>query len=144
MPDQLSARTEALAIEVAGLNQAVNRLSERISGLREDLGNLADRQSRSERRGGWTVIAVLVALSLVAGVAYVTIDTRKNADDQTELRNDVLCPLYGIFLGSYDPKTRDRNPDPQARQKYEDAFTQIRHGWVVMGCTGPIVPPRSN
>ena len=144
MPDELSGRVEALSGEVAGLSQATDRLGERIGGLREDLGRLADRQSRTERRGVWTAITVTIALVFVVVAGYLAVAAQRNSDEQEQLRNEVLCPLYGIFIGAYDPSSRDKSPDPQARQKYEDAYAQIRHGWEVMQCTSPVVPKRSN
>ena len=128
--DELKRQTRLLDDDVKRLTDQVERLNE--------------RTNRAERDKRWLVVGLLLVIGLVALVGYTAVQAQKAADDQAQLRNDVLCPLYGIFLGSYDPKTRDRNPDPQARQKYEDAFAQIRHGWAVMGCTGPIVPPRSN
>ena len=128
--DELKRQTRLLDDDVKRLTDQVERLNE--------------RTNRAERDKRWLVVGLLLVIGLVALVGYTAVQAQKAADDQAQLRNDVLCPLYGIFLGSYDPKTRDRNPDPQARQKYEDAFAQIRHGWTVMDCTGPIVPPRSN
>ena len=92
----------------------------------------------------WLVVGLLLVVGLVALLAYVAVGAQRNATDQAQLRNDVLCPLYGIFLGSYNPKTRDNNPDPAARAKYEDAFVKIRDGWNSMNCSDPIVPPRSD
>lgn len=128
--DELKRQTRLLDDDVKRLTDQVERLNE--------------RTNRAERDKRWLVVGLLLVLGLVALVGYTAVQAQKTADDQAQLRNDVLCPLYGIFLGAYDPATRDRNPDPQARQKYEDAFAQIRHGWTVMDCTGPIVPPRSD
>lgn len=128
--DELKRQTRLLDDDVKRLTDQVERLNE--------------RTNRAERDKRWLVVGLLLVLGLVALVGYTAVQAQKTTDDQAQLRNDVLCPLYGIFLGAYDPKTRDRNPDPQARQKYEDAFAQIRHGWTVMDCTGPIVPPRSD
>ena len=128
--DELKRQTRLLDDDVKRLTEEVQRLNGR-----------ADRADRDKR---WLVVGLLLVVGLVALLAYVAVGAQRNATDQAQLRNDVLCPLYGIFLGSYDPKTRDKNPDPQAREKYEDAFAKIRHGWEVMGCTDPLVPPRSN
>ena len=135
--DELKRRTRLLDEDVKRLTDEVHRLNDR-----------ADRADRDKR---WLIVGLLLVVALVAMVAFVAVRAQqasnaaqRNSDEQGQLRNDVLCPLYSIFLGSYDPKTRDKNPDPAARQKYEDAFVKIREGWNVMGCTDPLVPPRSN
>lgn len=128
--DELKRQTRELDDDVKRLTQEVHRLNRRV-----------DRTDRDKR---WLVVGLLLVVGMVALVAYAAWQAQITAARQDELRNDVLCPLYGIFLGSYDPKTRDKNPDPMARQKYEDTFVQIRSGWNLMQCTTPIVPPRSN
>jgi 4-amino-4-deoxy-L-arabinose transferase-like glycosyltransferase len=128
--DELKRQTRLLDDDVKKLTQETHRLNDR-----------ADRADRDKR---WLIVGLLLVVALVALVAYVAVQARRTADVQDELRAQVLCPLYSVFLGSYDPRTRDKNPDPQARQKYEDAYAKIRNGWEVMGCTDPLVPPRSN
>jgi hypothetical protein len=128
--DELKRQTRMLDDDVKQLTGEVHRLNDR-----------ADRTDRDKR---WLIVGLLLVVGLVALVAFVAVRAQQTAAAQEQLRNDVLCPLYGIFLGSYDPKTRDKNLDPNARQKYEDAFAKIRNGWDVMQCTDPIVPPRSN
>jgi hypothetical protein len=128
--DELKRQTRMLDDDVKQLTQEVHRLNDR-----------ADRNDRDKR---WLIVGLLLVVGLVALTAFVAVRAQRTGDEQEQLRNDVLCPLYSVFLGSYDPKTRDKNPDPQARQKYEDAFDKIRGGWMVMGCTDPLVPPRSN
>lgn len=128
--DELKRQTRMLDDDVKQLTGEVHRLNDR-----------ADRTDRDKR---WLIVGLLLVVGLVALVAFVAVRAQQTATEQEQLRNGVLCPLYSVFLGSYDPKTRDKNPDPQAREKYEDAFVKIRHGWDVMGCTDPLVPPRSN
>lgn len=128
--DELKRQTRMLDDDVKQLTGEVHRLNDR-----------ADRTDKDKR---WLIVGLLLVVGLVALVAFVAVRAQQTATEQERLRNGVLCPLYSVFLGSYDPKTRDKNPDPAARQKYEDAFAKIRHGWEVMGCTDPLVPPRSN
>ena len=128
--DELKRQTRMLDDDVKQLTGEVHRLNDR-----------ADRTDRDKR---WLIVGLLLVVALVALVAFVAVRAQQTADDQAQLRGDVLCPLYSIFLGAYDPKTRDNNPDPEARRKYEDAYVKIRHGWDVMQCTDPLVPPRSN
>jgi hypothetical protein len=128
--DELKRQTRLLDDDVKKLTQETHRLNDR-----------ADRADRDKR---WLIVGLLLVVALVALVAYVAVQARRTADEQHLLTAEVLCPQYSIFLGSYDPRTRDKNPDPEARQKYEDAYAKLRHGWDVMGCTDPLVPPRSN
>jgi len=128
--DELKRQTRMLDDDVKQLTGEVHRLNDR-----------ADRTDRDKR---WLIVGLLLVVGLVALVAFVAVRAQQTATEQEQLRNGVLCPLYSVFLGSYDPATRDKNPDPRAREKYEDAFVKIRHGWDVMGCTDPLVPPRSN
>jgi hypothetical protein len=128
--DELKRQTRLLDDDVKQLTGEVHRLNDR-----------ADRNDRDKR---WLIVGLLLVVALVALTAFVAVRAQQTATEQEQLRNGVLCPLYSVFLGSYDPKTRDKNPDPAARQKYEDAFAKIRSGWEVMGCTDPLVPPRSN
>jgi hypothetical protein len=126
------------------LKRQTRMLDDDVRKLTDETHRLNDRADRNDRDKRWLIVGLLLVVALVAMVAYVAVQARRTADVQDELRAQVLCPLYSIFLGAYDPKTRDKNPDPQARQKYEDAYAKIRNGWEVMGCTDSLVPPRSN
>lgn len=126
------------------LKRQTRMLDDDVKKLTDEVHRLNDRADRTDRDKRWLIVGLLLVVGLVALVAFVAVRAQQTSTEQEQLRNGVLCPLYSVFLGSYDPKTRDKNPDPQAREKYEDAFSKIRHGWEVMGCTDPIVPPRSN
>lgn len=60
---------------------------------------------------------------------------------QESTRSDVLCPLFAIFLGAYDPTSR---AEGYARDSYEDAYRIMRDVYgKVLHCTQPPVPPRT-
>lgn len=125
----------------ARLDRDVQRLTSSVETNTASQTRLALAHERDRR----TFVAAIIILAVIAlGSGWAAFTAVQTSHQQAQLRGEVLCPLYGIFLGSYDPKTRDNNPDPQARGKYEDAYAKIRRGWQVMGCTDPIVPPRSN
>ena len=126
------------------LKKQTRQLDTDVQQLTGEVHRLNDRADRTDRDKKWLVVGLLLVVGLVALLAFVAVRAQQTATEQEQLRNGVLCPLYSVFLGSYDPATRDKNPDPRAREKYEDAFVKIRHGWDVMGCTDPLVPPRSN
>jgi len=133
------------------LKRQTRLLDDDVKQLTEEVHRLNNRQDKTDKIWRFLVAGLLLVVALVALVAFVAFraentgrEAEQTAQAQEQLRSDVLCPLYGIFLGAYDPKSRDNNPDPEARRKYEDAYEKIRSGWSVMQCTDPIVPPRSN
>lgn len=134
MPDELSAKAEALTGEVAGLRTATDRLGERIAGLREDFGKLADRQSTSERRGVFVAAMLVIAIALTALIGVVAW-----RGIVTDRRVDAICPVLALAIGGYDPTTR---PEGDARDRYVASFEVMRQSYAGLGCTSPIVPPR--
>jgi len=133
------------------LKRQTRLLDDDVKGLTSKVVSLSDRLDKIDRDKRWLVASLLGVVALVALVAFVAFraeetgrEAAQTAQAQEQLRAEVLCPLYGIFLGAYDPKSRDNNPDPEARRKYDDAYDKIRAGWAVMGCTDPIVPGRTN
>lgn len=132
--DELKRQTRLLDDDVKQLTTEVHRLNGR-----------ADRTDRDKR---WLVVGLLLVVGLVGLVAFVAFraentgrEANRLALQQEQLRAEVLCPLYGIFLGAYNPDSRAPGPD---RDKYIDAYGKIRRGWSVMECTDPIVPPRTD
>ena len=125
--DELKRRAAALDVDVKALTAAVDRLG--------------DRMDRSDRDRRWFVVAIVAVIAVVALIGYVAVRAERTARAQEQLRSDVLCPLYGLILGGYTPQTRDPGP---ARAAYEDTFVVIRDGYRILGCTAPLVPPRSD
>ena len=135
--DELKRRMAQLDQDAKSLNDTAEANTAALNRVHERL----DRSDRDRRRFV-TALIVITMLAGFLGIESFRLEQAIRAQDQ--LRANVLCPLYGIFLGSYNPKTRDNNPDPAARAKYEDAFAKIRDGWNSMNCSDPIVPPRSD
>ena len=136
--DELKRRAEALDRDVRALNDTTEANTAALGRVHERL----DRSDRDRRR----FITALIALAMLAaflGVEAVRLEEAIRG--QNQLRGDVLCPLYGLILGGYDPDSRD--PDgtkPEARRKYEETFTVIREGYAALGCTNALVPPRTD
>ena len=126
------------------LKRQTRMLDDDVKKLTDEVHRLNDRADRTDRDKRWLIVGLLLVVGLVALAAFTAFRAQRTADEQELLRAQVLCPVYSVYLGSYNPATRDKNPDPQARQKYEDVFAKLRHGWEVMQCTDPLVPPRSN
>jgi hypothetical protein len=134
--DELKRRAAQLDSDLKAVDVSTQANTAALQDIREELA----RNNRSRR---WIVASLAALLLLLAGVGFVAFQSAQTARAQAELRSDVLCPLYGIFLGSYDPGSR---PEGDARRKYDDAYQQIRQGWQIMRCAGtaPIVPPRTD
>jgi hypothetical protein len=139
------------------LKRQTRLLDDDVKQLTEEVHRLNARQDKTDKIWRFLVTGLLMVLALVGLLGYVAFRTERNAreqadlairqakaaQEQLDLRTRVLCPLYGLILGSYDPNSRDNNPDPNARQKYEDTFRVIREGYSVLECTAPLVPPRT-
>lgn len=80
-------------------------------------------------------------VGLVEAQAQTTARLEKIVSQQEVIRNQVLCPLFRVLLGGYQPETRAPGPD---RDKYETAFAEMRDQYSVLQCVGDLVPPRSD
>ena len=139
--EELKRRAAALDERVGRLDGDLVKNTEAMDRLTVAQQQLADRMDRSDRDRRWFTAAILAVVVIVVGVGLVAVRAERTAREQEQLRNEVLCPLYGLILGGYDPTTR---PEGDARQKYEDTFVIIRQGYGVLRCTSPLVPPRSD
>lgn len=125
--DQLDKDVRAIVVATEANTAAMDRLERRL-----------DRADKDRHK---FVLALTALAMLIVFLGVETVRLEQSINDQNALRNRVLCPLYGIFLGSYDPQSR---PEGDARRKYEDAFVVIREGNAEMHCTAPLVPPRTS
>lgn len=126
--EELKRQTRELDNDVKQLTAQVQRLNER-----------ADKTDRDKR---WLIVGLLLVLALVGLIGFVTVRAERTAHEQEQLRSDVLCPLYGLILGSYDPDSRAPGA---ARDKYEQSYKVFRDGYRALHCTpDQIVPPRTD
>lgn len=123
-PTALAARTQELA-------QAVGDMSEQLTELTEEL---AAEQAQGKR---YRMIVLGLLMSMVVSFAGLGL-TAYAISEQNRLISFVLCPLYSLFVGSYNPNSRQAGED---RAAYENAFVTIRAGYAELGCTSPVVPP---
>lgn len=116
----LTAKADALAKTVGALGEKVDQLHDSV-----DVQNV---------RNAWKVRAlgaVLgVALLIVAGVGW-------GAYRDHQLRVQVLCPLYAIFVKSYNPGSTAAKA--QGIEEYRRTFEDIYHQYGVLGCGNPEV-----
>lgn len=138
MDDDLDARAEAYERKLAaagGPDAMVRTLSE---GL--------DRQTRVSI---WLAISLILdlVLSLLLAYGYLAVNENSKSIDHLQARtsDQVLCPLYGVFLKSIDqqrPTAADANQDGNVTRieefDYANAVEVIEEGYSTLGC----VPPR--
>lgn len=121
-------------------------------------GDMATEKKRSSRERLVLRIAVGglildLILSVLLGIGYfrqaeanlrqaeTTRQQQEIVAQQETTRSDVLCPLFAIFLGAYDPTSR---AEGYARDSYEDTYRIMRDVYgKVLHCTQPPVPPRT-
>lgn len=108
-----------------------------VDGLRESVDSLVKRAQRSERVVASVVVTVIVDLLFTVGLLFLWHSQTQTSEALDDTRSQVLCPLYAVFLGAYNPDSRAPGLD---RQKYEDVFTTIRRSYVYLQCTTPLVP----
>lgn len=132
---------------LGALTAAAQELITKINDLNEDTGNAitnVTKQSNTTRKYVWW-LAFSFALDLILTVAMlfvvngqqtnadrIAVLTEHNSVTQTITRQQVLCPLYQLFLDSrqYQPPP----PDPEARARQEAAYKTIQAGYDAIKC----------
>lgn len=103
--------------------------------LRGEIGQL-DKDFRKYRATARTKTMVFSALLAVAcAVAFIAIST---AFAQKKQRDEVLCPLYQIFVKSYNPNSLAAKAD--GIEAYSHTFAEIRKQYAVLGCSERVEP----
>lgn len=119
------------------LTKSAGELTVSVKTLTETVEKLVARMERSEkhRQGMWLVLAVLFVLTIGMSITYYQQTQTSKTLGATRAE---LCSLYSVFLGSYNPSSRQAGPD---RVAYEAAFVTFREGYLRLECTLPYVPP---
>lgn len=120
-----------------GAAAAVAPLVEAIGSLRKAVEGLEARADRAQRRVVGIVVAIVIDLLFTGGFAVLYISQEQTAAQVADTRNEVLCPLYASWLGTYNPITRSPGLD---RATYENVFGQMRSQYEHLQCTTPLVP----
>jgi hypothetical protein len=108
-----------------------------VEGLRVSVDALVRRAEKSERRIFGIVLAVVLDLSLTVGLLFLWHSQTETSAAVDDTRNEILCPLYASWLGTYNPNSRAVGHD---RQTYEDVFSLMRDQYTHLACTTPLVP----
>lgn len=134
-------RVEALA--TAALTQVATTLADRVERLGDKVeanskkvdANSAKVDKNTHRtriKIRWIIALVVFDLILSGAVTVGYFKIR-------EIVNNAICPLFSIFVGSYDPESRAPGP---GRDVYEDNFRKIRVIYYdVLTCTTPPAGP---
>lgn len=132
--NHLTEQAKALTDEVAGLTLAVEHLDH--------------RTNRNERVQAFVVFGLLldlvlsVAVALVVGNQIAASNDLKVAVQHEEVtRNQGVCPIYSLLLGSFNPATRAEGPD---RDAYIKIFQNIDASYRALECKQAPVPPRAD
>jgi len=129
--------------EQIGEGSDLDAFAASVQALSDSVRNLARYGQRTRRLISWTIIGLVLDLTLtiVVGVLFnnqqgTSRRIERNAENirlvQQRTGNEVLCPLYGLFLASFDPTSAAARKDPA---KYEASFRVIRTGYQVLGCS---------
>lgn len=153
---RLKAVADAAAAELSGV---VEDITQRIAGaaglagevhslnVNMDKLNKQDQVNKRQLRRNKIVNKVFIAafvfiaalITIMGFVISANLHTGHQVKDaiatQTRTVNDVLCPLYSIFLHAYDPSKQP----PANLKTYEAQYVIIRHSYTILGCT-PAIP----
>jgi hypothetical protein len=138
-------RRRALTVVAAELGAEVARLTAASHAQAQALHGLALEVERKTWRTTikirWMIVLVIMDLVLSGAMLVGYLRIKEVVQGQEVVRSQVLCPMYKIFLGSYQPQTRAPGPD---RDKYEAAFKDMWSQYAALTCAGALVPPRSD
>lgn len=134
----LAATALALGKHVAQLAEASVEQAKALDGL---VSETEKKTWQTTIKIRWMIALVILDLVLSGAMLVGYLKVSELVNNQEIVRAQVLCPMYKVFLGSYQPETRNPGPD---RDKYAAAFNDMWGQYAVLACTGALVPPRSD
>jgi hypothetical protein len=135
---KLAVVAAELAAEVPKLRDISNKQAKALEALTKDVRQKTWKTTIKIR---WMVALVILDLVLSGAMLVGYLKIRDVVTSQETVRAQVLCPMYRVFLGSYQPETRTPGAD---RDKYESAFKDMWGQYAVLKCAGALVPPRAD
>lgn len=122
-------------------------LSDKVGALALSTEQLDRRASRSEKIVAGVILGLLldlilsVAVAIVLGQQAATNDRLQTAiQRETQTRQEVLCPLYSLIVGAYNPNSRPPGP---ARDEYVRNFKVIVDSYPKLNCDHQVTPGSS-
>ena len=134
---------EDLAEEARELRNEVNAFSTAFAGVVSQLGDQAHVSSLTITKLRKVIIWLVISLSLnVMLTVFVAVMGYRLQVFQSRTNDEVLCPLYVLFLNTYDKEQRDALPIDK-QKIYDESFATINAGYTSLGCEEiiPAVPP---
>lgn len=119
------------------LATGLSELIESVTRLRQAVESLVTRAEKSEKRIAGIIAAVAIDLVFTAGFAFLYWQGSTTQEQLNGTRVQVLCPLYSVLLGAYNPSSRAPG---LSRQTYENVFAQLRASYAYLECQTPLVP----
>lgn len=121
-------------------NELVTEVAASLATLAESVDQLTGAQAIQLRRTRmalkWTIAGLVVDLLLtfLGGLLYVRVEgnTDQLKSVNARVSTQALCPLYELFLRSYNPQGPVAKQDPA---EYERNFAIIEQGARALGCT---------
>jgi len=142
--DQPSSSSEPAPHPVLILASQAKLLTERVAELALSVDQLDRRTTRSERVTAGVVFGLLLDLVLSIAVAFVLSNLFQTNDRleaaierEAQTRQEVLCPLYGLIVGAYNPTSRPEGPQ---RDEYVRNFQVIMDSYPKLSCATVVVP----
>lgn len=130
------------------LTEQAKALTDKVGSLVLAVDQLDNRTGRTERVTMWVVFGLLLDLLLSVAVAFVVgnqfaaaADIREAVNRESVTRQQGLCPLYALLIGTYNPNSRAEGPD---RQAYVSTFQTLNEAYQALECKIAPVPPRSD
>ncbi len=109
--------------------ETAERLEKAVQQLDEDVQNLDKHVARLNKR---TTIKIRVLVGVLAVQAAVVTVLAGVVQDNRHTRDEVLCPLYKIFVDSYNPESLAAKA--QGIAQYTATFTEIHRQYQALGC----------
>lgn len=137
----LESTTARLIDAVTDMSKRLNtteRISRQLQRQQEELAREQAATTRQGRINAWLALSIAldIALSLIIGLGFFRIDSNADRIDHIQDRtsNEVLCPLYGIFLASIENPRPEQVDTPEERARFEAAAKTIRDGYSALEC----------
>ena len=130
----LEETSERLVAAVSGLATRLS-VTETLAGeLKTQQETLASQDDRASRQGRLILGLIIsfgldIALTVAMGLGFVTINSL-----QHRTSDEVLCPLYGIFIESVNHPRPDQIDTPEKKAAFDTAAETIRRGYAALKC----------
>jgi len=115
------------------------QLQATVGQIAKSVNDLTDRQSKAivkvKKTGYLTAIGLALDLILTVVIFFLADANDRTSERLEEVQartsEEVLCPLYDLFLTSYNPNGPTAKRDPAG---YERSMVTIEKGAVALGC----------